>query len=91
MKVHPVPRKHNIALRYEVASVLALANSCQQKKLRRLPHIYEKVLELPFHPDADVSIEKPPRSFDSSPPRMTSAVTSGTMPLRFAPELLRLS
>lgn len=58
MKIHPVPRKHNIALRYDVASVLALANSFRQKKLRRLPHIFEKVLELPFHPDAEVSINE---------------------------------
>ncbi|KAI3460891.1 hypothetical protein Pfo_017554 [Paulownia fortunei] len=56
MKVHPVPRKRNITLRYDIASVLAQANSCRQKKLRRLPHIFAKVLELPFHSDADVSI-----------------------------------
>lgn len=60
MKVHPVPRQRNATLRYEVASLLAQANSCRQKKLRRLPHIFEKVLELPFHADADVSIEETP-------------------------------
>ncbi|KAK6141346.1 hypothetical protein DH2020_024896 [Rehmannia glutinosa] len=62
MKVHPVPRKRNITLRYDVASVLAQANSCRQKKLRRLPHIFAKVLELPFHWDADVSIDETPHS-----------------------------
>ncbi|KAL6505143.1 hypothetical protein OROGR_024960 [Orobanche gracilis] len=63
MKVHPMPRKRgNITLRYDVASVLAQANSCRQKKLRRLPHIFAKVLELPFHSDADVSIEETPNS-----------------------------
>ncbi|KAK6120074.1 hypothetical protein DH2020_046204 [Rehmannia glutinosa] len=62
MKVHPVPRKRNITLRYDVASVLAQANSCRQKKLRRLPHIFAKVLELPFHSDADVSIFETPNS-----------------------------
>ncbi|KAL2556756.1 hypothetical protein Fot_01495 [Forsythia ovata] len=60
MKVHPVPRKRNIALRYDIASVLAQANSCRQKKLRRLPHIFAKVLELPFHSDAEVSVEETP-------------------------------
>ncbi|KAL8548290.1 hypothetical protein ACS0TY_007567 [Phlomoides rotata] len=63
MKVHPVPRKRNITLRYDVASMLAQANSCRQKKLRRLPHIFAKVLELPFHSDADVSIDETPNSF----------------------------
>ncbi|PIN09013.1 hypothetical protein CDL12_18406 [Handroanthus impetiginosus] len=62
MKVHPVPRKRNITLRYDVASLLAQANSCRQKKLRRLPHIFAKVLELPFHSDADVSIVETPNS-----------------------------
>lgn len=62
MKVHPAPRKRNITLRYDVASLLAQADGCRQKKLRRLPHIFAKVLELPFHPDADVSIEETPDS-----------------------------
>ncbi|KAL6564371.1 hypothetical protein OROMI_015821 [Orobanche minor] len=63
MKVHPMPRKRgNITLQYDVASVLAQANICLQKKLRRLPHIFAKVLELPFHSDADVSIEETPNS-----------------------------
>ncbi|XP_042019345.1 uncharacterized protein LOC121767193 [Salvia splendens] len=62
MKVHPAPRKRNITLRYDVASILAQSDGCRQKKLRRLPHIFAKVLELPFHSDADVSIEDTPLS-----------------------------
>ncbi|XP_027096355.1 uncharacterized protein LOC113763328 [Coffea eugenioides] len=60
MKVHPVPRKRNMTLRYDIASSLSQANAlaCRQKKLRRLPHIFAKVLELPFHSDADVSVEE---------------------------------
>ncbi|MCE0481979.1 hypothetical protein HAX54_040257 [Datura stramonium] len=60
MKVHPVPRKRNITLRYDIASALSQANALvgRQKKLRRLPHIFAKVLELPFNSDADVSIEE---------------------------------
>lgn len=53
-----MPMKRNITLRYDVASLLAQANRCRQKKLRRLPHIFAKVLELPFHSDADVSIDE---------------------------------
>lgn len=62
MKVHPVPRQRNATLRYDITSFLAQANRCRQKKLRRLPHIFEKVLELPFHADADVTIEETPDS-----------------------------
>lgn len=62
MKVHPVPGKRNITLRYDIASVLSQANSCRQKKLRRLPHIFAKVLELPFHSDAEVLIMETPDS-----------------------------
>lgn len=52
MKVHPAPRKRNITLRYDNPS------PATGKKLRRLPHIFAKVLELPFHSDADVSVEE---------------------------------
>ncbi|XP_059311675.1 uncharacterized protein LOC132063227 [Lycium ferocissimum] len=56
MKVHPVPRKRNITLQYDISS--ALSQASRQKKLRRLPHIFAKVLELPFNSDTDVSIQE---------------------------------
>ncbi|KAI3801011.1 hypothetical protein L1987_29111 [Smallanthus sonchifolius] len=56
MKVHPVP---NITLRYDTSAAV----NARQKKLRRLPHIFAKVLELPFYSDADVSVEETPNSF----------------------------
>lgn len=55
MKVHPAPKKRNITFRYDIASSLTLN---RQKKLRRLPHIFAKVLELPFHSDADVLVQE---------------------------------
>ncbi|KAF8401717.1 hypothetical protein HHK36_012663 [Tetracentron sinense] len=60
MKVHPAPRKRNITFRYNIDSGLSEANRLmgRQKKLRRLPHIFSRVLELPFHSDADVMIEE---------------------------------
>ncbi|XP_068635412.1 uncharacterized protein [Aristolochia californica] len=68
MKVHPAPKKRNITFRYDIHSSLSeategLSSSSfsvpgRQKKLRRLPHIFSKVLELPFHSDTDVSIEE---------------------------------
>ncbi|XP_073309440.1 uncharacterized protein [Primulina huaijiensis] len=49
MKVHPAPGKW-------------MANEanggCGQNKLRRLPFIFEKVLEFPFDADADVWVEE---------------------------------
>ncbi|XP_074317148.1 uncharacterized protein LOC141653321 [Silene latifolia] len=57
MKVHPAPNKRNITLRYDIVSTLQAA--CRgRKNLQRLPHIFAKVLELPFHADADVAVEE---------------------------------
>ncbi|KAJ8527249.1 hypothetical protein K7X08_029726 [Anisodus acutangulus] len=50
MKVHPVTLQNDI--------ISTFSPACRQKKLRRLPHIFAKVLELPLHSDADVSIEE---------------------------------
>ncbi|XP_075499762.1 uncharacterized protein LOC142538295 [Primulina tabacum] len=52
MEVHPAPGKW----------VVDQAKGCLQNKLRRLPFIFEKVLELPFHADADVCVEETPES-----------------------------
>ncbi|PHT37148.1 Stellacyanin [Capsicum baccatum] len=54
MKVHPVPM--TLGLSPSNASV------CWRKKLRQLPRIFAKVLELPFHSDSDVSILETPDS-----------------------------
>ncbi|KAJ9543257.1 hypothetical protein OSB04_022964 [Centaurea solstitialis] len=60
MKVHPAPNRRNITVRYDFGSPssASAAANCRQKKLRRLPHIFAKVLELPFYADAEVSIEE---------------------------------
>lgn len=61
MKVHPLPKKRNITFGYDIESTLSEAHrlmSNSQKKLRRLPHIFSKVLELPFGSNADVLIEE---------------------------------
>ncbi|XP_058085887.1 uncharacterized protein LOC131233261 [Magnolia sinica] len=61
MKVYPAPKKCNIStIRYELDPSLS---SSRQKKLRRLPHIFNRVLELPFHSDADVLVQETPESF----------------------------
>ncbi|XP_074590786.1 uncharacterized protein LOC141846646 [Curcuma longa] len=35
----------------------------RQKKLRRLPHVFSKVLELPFSAEADVAVEEDAEGF----------------------------
>uniref|UniRef100_A0ACD5V016 Uncharacterized protein n=1 Tax=Avena sativa TaxID=4498 RepID=A0ACD5V016_AVESA len=52
MRVHPAPRKRTIAVQRCAATAVG------PKKLRRLPHIFAKVLELPFAADADVAVEE---------------------------------
>ncbi|OVA05435.1 hypothetical protein BVC80_441g209 [Macleaya cordata] len=65
MKVHPAPKRRNITFHYDINSTLSDANRLinRQKKLRRLPHIFNKVLELPFHSETDVLIEENPNYF----------------------------
>ncbi|KAG6645215.1 uncharacterized protein LOC122274454 [Carya illinoinensis] len=63
MKVPSILSKRNIASQYEDAS----------KKLRRLPHVFARVLELPIHSSADVSVEETSDSF-----RFTAATPANT-------------
>ncbi|CAN0856840.1 hypothetical protein LINGRAHAP2_LOCUS6594 [Linum grandiflorum] len=58
MKVHPMPkRRNNVTIRYYDGGDLSSSGG-GNKKLRRLPHIFNRVLELPFRSDADVSVEE---------------------------------
>ncbi|XP_058739616.1 uncharacterized protein LOC131611728 [Vicia villosa] len=68
MKIHPAPRKRNITIQFgtnggnpasEAQALLGISG----KKLRRLPHVFSCVLELPFRSDADVAIEEAPDCF----------------------------
>lgn len=66
-----MPKKRNIALRYDPAASRlpeTAGLAFRQKKLRRLPHIFARVLELPFHSDADVSVQETPDSFRFAAP-----------------------
>ncbi|KAI9114929.1 hypothetical protein K1719_013942 [Acacia pycnantha] len=68
MKVHPVPRKRNITVQYNMSARNPLSEAQEllglsTKKLRRLPHVFSRVLELPFRSDAEVSIEEGPDYF----------------------------
>ncbi|KAI4342736.1 hypothetical protein MLD38_027323 [Melastoma candidum] len=59
MKIHPLPtRKRNITIQTSSTSSGSLG-----KNLRRLPHIFSRVLELPFRSDADVEVEERPEFF----------------------------
>ncbi|XP_062018944.1 uncharacterized protein LOC133735554 [Rosa rugosa] len=59
-KVHPSQSKRSTS--YNVVS------SSTPKKLRRLPHVFAKVLELPFQSSADVSVQENSDSFRFSVP-----------------------
>ncbi|CAN6439736.1 unnamed protein product [Victoria cruziana] len=64
MKVPPPPKKRNITFRYDINTSLSEAGLPsfsivgRQKKLRRLPHIFNRVLELPFDSEANVSVQE---------------------------------
>ncbi|XP_076946758.1 uncharacterized protein LOC143618418 [Bidens hawaiensis] len=58
MKVHPAPDRRNTTVHYNQPN----PTDCRQKNLRRLPHIFAKVLELPFYSDADVTVHETPES-----------------------------
>ncbi|KAL6957043.1 hypothetical protein U1Q18_031231 [Sarracenia purpurea var. burkii] len=63
MKVHPMAMKRNIAIRDTMdssqnSSSEIAAEGSAHKRLRRLPHVFGKVLQLPFRSDADVSVEE---------------------------------
>ncbi|XAR54686.1 hypothetical protein NMG60_11029934 [Bertholletia excelsa] len=55
MRIHPVPVKGNAAIHDEPSR-----SGETRKRLRRLPHVFGKVLELPFRSDADVFVEETP-------------------------------
>ncbi|KAI9089741.1 hypothetical protein K1719_029034 [Acacia pycnantha] len=68
MKIHPVPRKRNITLHYDMNARNPISEAHEllgftNKKLRRLPHVFSRVLELPFRSDADVTVEESPDFF----------------------------
>lgn len=58
------PVAENLVNRQETMRVHPLLNvTIHYKKLRRLPHVFSRVLELPFRSDADVSVEEFPDFF----------------------------
>uniref|UniRef100_A0A6N2NAT2 SHSP domain-containing protein n=1 Tax=Salix viminalis TaxID=40686 RepID=A0A6N2NAT2_SALVM len=67
MKVHPLPKKrNNVTIQFYDHRGDPLVSSSvgsHHKKLRRLPHIFSRVLELPFRSDAEVSVEENPDCF----------------------------
>ncbi|KAB5568364.1 hypothetical protein DKX38_002157 [Salix brachista] len=62
MKIHPTPTKRIITItQYNDAS--SLTHTPKAKKLYRLPHVFDRVLELPFHSDTEVLVQETPDSF----------------------------
>ena len=71
MRVRLAPQKRTITVQRCAAATGVLGG----KKLRRLPHIFAKVLELPFAADADVSVEE-----DAAALRFVAAAVDGFSP-----------
>lgn len=59
-----MPEKRNLSTSISFSSpqypTMTMPMPTRNKKLRRLPHVFSKVLELPFDSDTDVSIEDRP-------------------------------
>ncbi|XP_010551714.1 PREDICTED: uncharacterized protein LOC104822262 [Tarenaya hassleriana] len=64
MRVHPLTMKRNNILIHHHARDPNTREPV--KKLQRLPHIFDRILELPFRSDADVSVEEMPDCFKFS-------------------------
>jgi len=64
-------RKWNISIAYNMMNPLSQAEtllsvsgfSNNNNKLRRLPHVFSRILQLPLRSDADVSVEEEPTCF----------------------------
>ncbi|KAL9327917.1 hypothetical protein ACSQ67_002920 [Phaseolus vulgaris] len=98
-------RKRNVATENQL-NALSEAETAAAKKLRRLPHVFTRVLQLPIPADADVSLHEAPNCFRfvaETPelahveahivqihPGMTKVVVRETVSLRFPFEDLRL-
>ncbi|KAM0944104.1 hypothetical protein DsansV1_C12g0115931 [Dioscorea sansibarensis] len=64
MRVHPAPKRRSLP----VVAGGGIGGAWRQKKLRRLPHIFSKVLELPLGSDAEVVVQESPTSFRFTAP-----------------------
>ncbi|XP_057535927.1 uncharacterized protein LOC130813983 [Amaranthus tricolor] len=59
-----MPGKRNFSdFSFSESQSSIMAGNSNNKKLRRLPHIFSKVLELPLNSDADVSVQELPDCF----------------------------
>lgn len=75
MRVHPalkMIRNINTTSPCHVSS-----SSFNQKKLRKLPHVFAKVLQLPFHSNADVSVHETSHTFRFTVKTTQSATHAG--------------
>ncbi|KAH0658589.1 hypothetical protein KY289_027337 [Solanum tuberosum] len=59
MRVHPLSLKPNIGgIHSNFSEQQQHIPNSSMKKLRRLPHVFNYFLELPFHSDTDVAVEE---------------------------------
>ncbi|XP_055832861.1 uncharacterized protein LOC129901638 [Solanum dulcamara] len=58
MRVHPLSLKRNIGIDSNFSQQQQQIPCPAMKKLRKLPHVFNNVLELPFRSDEDVAVEE---------------------------------
>ncbi|KAK4425664.1 hypothetical protein Salat_1760400 [Sesamum alatum] len=63
MRLQPTANKRSITIHDGRDFHYSQMEGNAQKKLRKLPHVFSKVLELPFRSDADVNVEERPDFF----------------------------
>ncbi|KAI5423461.1 uncharacterized protein LOC127076803 [Lathyrus oleraceus] len=63
-------RKWNISIQYDMMTMNPLSqaetlvlSAFSNNKLRRLPHVFSRILQLPLRSDADVAVEESPNCF----------------------------
>lgn len=63
MKVHPTPKKRNLTASQNGVGSFTTTTNPTPKKLKRLPHVFDRVLELPFNSDAEVFVQETKECF----------------------------
>ncbi|XP_021612213.1 uncharacterized protein LOC110614842 [Manihot esculenta] len=61
--VHPTPKKRNLTASQNGVASFTTTTNPTPKKLKRLPHVFDRVLELPFNSDAEVFVQETKECF----------------------------
>ncbi|XP_002970016.2 17.4 kDa class I heat shock protein [Selaginella moellendorffii] len=64
-KVHPLNRRQTMVVVYDIEAAASAVPSTvtSSKPLKRMPHLFAKVLQLPFRSDKDVEVHETPECY----------------------------